>query len=66
MTEELETLLEPGDVAEKLKIGRSTVYHLAAKGKLPAVKIGGALRFRPSALARFIAELERAALGAAA
>lgn len=64
--EELEVLMVPKEVAQKLKIGESTVYHLAAKGKLPGVKVGGALRFRPSTLAKFIAGLERAALGQAA
>lgn len=63
---ELEALLLPKEVAEKLRIGESTVYHLAAKGKLPGVKLGGALRFRPSTLANYIADLERKGYGAAA
>lgn len=34
------------EVAEYLKINEKTAYRLAAEGKLPGFKIGGAWRFR--------------------
>lgn len=55
--ESLETLLKPEEVAEKLRIGVSTVYHLAHRGVLPGIKIGGTLRFSPQHLAKYINEL---------
>lgn len=34
------------EVAEYLKINEKTAYQLAAEGKLPGFKVGGAWRFR--------------------
>lgn len=34
------------EVAEYLKINEKTAYRLAAEGKLPGFKVGGAWRFR--------------------
>lgn len=59
----LETLLKPDQVADKLQIGISTVYHLAHRGILPGIKIGGTLRFSPLALDRYLKNLEKQALG---
>lgn len=57
-TQDLETLLKPEVVADKLQIGVSTVYHLAHKGLLPGIKIGGTLRFSSVTLAKFLKNLE--------
>lgn len=59
-------LMEPEEVAEKLKCGRSTVYHYAEEGKLPASKIGTLIRIRPRALYAFILLKEKIGLGEAA
>jgi len=37
-------LLRPVEAAEAIGIGRSKVYELLAKGELPSVRIGGAVR----------------------
>jgi excisionase family DNA binding protein len=43
------------DVADYLKVSRSWVYHRAESGRLPHVKVGGALlRFKPSEIRAFI------------
>lgn len=63
---ELETLLTPDQVKEKLQIGISTVYHLAHKGILPGIKIGGTLRFSPRVLAKYLDDLGKKLYGKAA
>ncbi|RKG63513.1 DNA-binding protein [Corallococcus sp. CA054B] len=45
-----ETLWDANDVADFLKVSRSWVYQHAASGLLPLLKIGGLLRFSPSAI----------------
>jgi excisionase family DNA binding protein len=60
---ELETLMLPAEVSEKLRLGESTVYHLAHKGILPGMKIGGTLRFSPSTVAKYLKDLETQRLG---
>lgn len=40
------------DVADYLKLDERTVYNLANRGKLPAVKIGKQWRFRRSMIDR--------------
>lgn len=52
-------MMEPEEVAEKLKMGRSTVYHYAEEGKLPAWKMGTLVRIRPRALLAFILAKEK-------
>ena len=32
-------------VAERLELGRSTVYRMAASGEIPAVRLGNSVRF---------------------
>lgn len=39
-------ILTVREVAEYLKINEKTAYRLAAEGKLPGFKVGGAWRFR--------------------
>lgn len=43
------------EVAAYLKVGKRTVYRLAASGKLPAFKLGGTWRFRRGDLDEWIA-----------
>jgi len=43
MSDDILTIRE---VAEYLKINEKTAYRLAAEGKLPGFKVGGAWRFR--------------------
>ncbi len=63
---ELEDLMDPGQVAKKLNIAKSTVYNFAHRGLIPAVKLGKSLRFRPEALAKFIEQQEKKSYGLAA
>ena len=44
------------DIAAFLKIKEKTAYDLAAKGKLPGFKVGGAWRFRRSDIEQWIDE----------
>ncbi|MFZ5593314.1 MAG: methylation-associated defense system helix-turn-helix domain-containing protein MAD1 [Pseudomonadota bacterium] len=43
------------EVAAYLKVGKRTVYRLAAANKIPAFKLGGTWRFRRAELDRWIA-----------
>ena len=45
-----------GEVRRRLSIGRSKAYELVATRRLPAVKVGRALRVRGKDLERFIEE----------
>ncbi|MFG0313129.1 MAG: helix-turn-helix domain-containing protein [Phycisphaerales bacterium] len=49
-------LLKAADVARRLAISTRLVWRFRAEGKLPAVQIGGATRFRLSDVERFIRE----------
>jgi excisionase family DNA binding protein len=51
MNEEILTLKE---VADYLKLTEKTAYRLAAEGKLPGFKVGGAWRFRSADLEAWI------------
>jgi excisionase family DNA binding protein len=46
-------LWDVGDVAEYLKVSRSWVYHRAETRQLPHVRVGGLLRFDPTAIRSF-------------
>lgn len=50
----MERLLTPREAAELLQVKRSTLYTWAYRRLIPSVKVGGSLRFSPSALARWI------------
>jgi len=41
-------------VAQRLRVCTAVVYKLCEKGALPALRIGGALRFEPDAVRRLI------------
>lgn len=43
------------EVAAYLKVGKRTIYRLAASGEMPAFKLGGTWRFSKADLERWIA-----------
>jgi excisionase family DNA binding protein len=47
-------LLTPDDVCTLLKVKKSWLYDAVESGALEAVRLGEQLRFRPSALARYL------------
>ena len=49
-------LLTPDDVCALLKVKKSWLYDAVENGALEAIRLGKQLRFRPSALARFLDE----------
>ena len=51
---ELEELLTPEEVSEKLKVKLSTIYHWGQRRTIPSVKIGKHLRFRIRDIDRWI------------
>lgn len=55
---ESEVLLTPTEAADILKIGRSKLYELMARGLINSVKLGRCRRFRRSDLDLFIRGLE--------
>lgn len=55
MIEQPDEILTIEEVAAYLKVGRRTVYRLAANGQIPAFKLGGVWRFRRAELERWIA-----------
>jgi excisionase family DNA binding protein len=46
-------LWDANDVASYLKVSRSWVYHRAEGGQLPHLRVGGLLRFDPTAVRAF-------------
>ena len=52
-------LFRPEEAAERLSVGRTMLFELIRSGRLRSVKIGGARRISPKALADFVADLER-------
>jgi excisionase family DNA binding protein len=50
-------LLTVEEAAERLGIGRSTMYQLIAAGKIDTIRVGRLRRIEPNALARYIAGL---------
>lgn len=52
---ELEELVDAAEAARYLGLARKTVYTWAEQGRLPAYRIGRALRFRVSELKDYIA-----------
>lgn len=49
------------EVAEHLKINEKTAYRLAAEGKLPGFKVGGAWRFMKADLDAWVDKQKRVA-----
>jgi len=52
-------LYRPEEAAELLGVGRTMVFELIRTGRLRSVKIGGARRITPAALADLVTTLER-------
>jgi excisionase family DNA binding protein len=50
----MEKLLSVDDVADLLGLARCTVYAWASRRRLPALKIGARLMFRPSEIQKWI------------
>jgi excisionase family DNA binding protein len=51
-------LLSPDEVSGLLGVERVTVIRLARAGKIPSIKVGKAVRFRPSTIERWLIENE--------
>jgi excisionase family DNA binding protein len=49
-------LLTPDDVCALLKVKKSWLYNAVENGSLEAIRLGKQLRFRPSALIRYLDE----------
>jgi excisionase family DNA binding protein len=54
----IEELIDPEGAAKVLGIKTITVYKWVTERKIPFLKVGGALRFRPSALDAWLKERE--------
>jgi excisionase family DNA binding protein len=54
-------LLTKAEAARRLRVSPSTVDRLRAHGELAWVAVGGGVRFRPEALADFVARAEHPA-----
>lgn len=50
MQSEVESLWTVDDVAGYLKVSKHTIYKWNEHGRIPALKIGGQLRFNPDAV----------------
>lgn len=55
-TEIRKSFLRISELAEILNLGRTATYQLVRSGKIPTVRIGGAIRIPVDALERWIAE----------
>ena len=55
MTARQQAIFTLDELAAYLKVGKRTLYRLAAHGEIPAFKVGGTWRFRKSDLERWIA-----------
>ena len=62
-TQSDDRLLTAGEVAALLQVSPRFVYEHADRSepKIPCVRLGAAVRFRPSAVRQWIEELERGA-----
>jgi excisionase family DNA binding protein len=49
--------MTPSEVAEELRLGRSTVYRLLQSGQIKSVLVGGSRRVRAQDLADYLAAL---------
>ncbi len=53
------TLMTRREVAEVLALKESTIRAKTARGEIPSVKLGAAVRYRPGDIYRYIAEHTR-------
>ena len=51
-----ENLLDPGDVAEILKVSKVLAYRMLKEGKIPTVRFGKTVRVRREDLDKYIFE----------
>lgn len=58
---EPDRFMTPDEVAERWAVTRKYVIHLAYEHRVPSIKIGGRVRFRPADIARYEAENFQAA-----
>ena len=56
MIEKLDSVLTILELADYLKVSKSTLYKLAQEGKLPGQKVGRHWRFRKQAVDRWLEE----------
>jgi excisionase family DNA binding protein len=56
---DLEPLLTVSDVAALCVVAPSTVYEWASNGRIPHLKIGGAIRFSRPTIERWLADSSR-------
>jgi excisionase family DNA binding protein len=47
-------LIKSDEMASYLRISRSTLYRLVRTGRLPAIRVGGCLRFRREAVSQLL------------
>lgn len=60
MKAHLQVIFTLDELAAYLKVGKRTLYRLAAHGETPAFKVGGTWRFRQSEIAQWINDQTRA------
>lgn len=54
----MDALLTPADLAIMLCCHKGHIYRLVHQRRIPFVKVGGSVRFRPEAIERWIKEQE--------
>ncbi|MFT5090238.1 MAG: excisionase family DNA binding protein [Candidatus Latescibacterota bacterium] len=50
-------LLTPEEAAKMLRISKSYLYELKSRNRIPYIKVGASLRFRPQDLQSFVEKL---------
>jgi excisionase family DNA binding protein len=56
--EKLPGALTATELAAFLNLGKSAVYEMAAKGRIPSIKIGAMVRFDPARIAAWLGQRE--------
>jgi excisionase family DNA binding protein len=59
-------LLKPEDLGQMLNVSKRHIYSMAAKGQIPAIKLGKTLRFRHSSVLAWMQAQEKTNYGKAA
>jgi excisionase family DNA binding protein len=52
--EQFDHALNAGDLSRLLRVHKLTIYRLAQQGRIPAFRIGSAVRFDPRAVASWL------------